>query len=41
MDGGRGIFDVKADGGMVFSKYAEGRFPNPGEVEDAIATQLQ
>jgi selT/selW/selH-like putative selenoprotein len=30
--GGGGIFDVEADGRMVFSKHASGRFPEPGEV---------
>jgi len=30
--GDKGIFDVVADGKLVFSKHVEGRFPNPGEV---------
>ncbi len=30
--GGRGIFDVKVDGALVFSKHSTGRFPNDGEV---------
>lgn len=31
-DGTRGIFDVYVDGELVFSKHAEQRFPDPGEV---------
>jgi selT/selW/selH-like putative selenoprotein len=27
-----GVFDVVLDGGLVFSKKKEGRFPEPGEV---------
>ena len=34
--GDKGIFDVIADDTLVFSKYKEGRFPNPGEVVDAL-----
>ena len=30
--GGRGIFDVHAGERLVFSKHAEGRFPEVGEV---------
>jgi len=30
--GGRGIFDVKANGKLIFSKHAEGRFPDAAEV---------
>jgi selT/selW/selH-like putative selenoprotein len=32
IEGGGGIFDVKVDGKLVFSKHETGRFPNPGEV---------
>lgn len=38
--GERGIFDVKADGKLVFSKHATGRFPARGEVSAAIAKLL-
>jgi selenoprotein W-related protein len=31
-----GVFDVEVDGELVFSKYDLGRFPEPGEVEQAI-----
>ena len=30
--GTQGVFDVIADGVLVFSKHSEGRFPEPGEV---------
>jgi len=30
--GANGIFDVIADGKLVFSKFETGRFPNRGEV---------
>ena len=38
--GGGGIFDVKCDGKMVFSKHkVEGqRFPNEGEITRLIKT---
>ncbi len=32
IEGSGGIFDVKVDGKLVFSKHETGRFPNPGEV---------
>jgi selenoprotein W-related protein len=34
--GSNGIFDVKVDGALVFSKHRVGRFPEPGEVLAAI-----
>jgi predicted Rdx family selenoprotein len=30
--GGKGQFDVLADGRLVFSKHAEGRFPDVDEI---------
>jgi selT/selW/selH-like putative selenoprotein len=38
--GRSGVFEVTFDGALVFSKRAEGRFPEPGEVASAIATRL-
>jgi selT/selW/selH-like putative selenoprotein len=35
-DGTRGIFDVYADGRLVFSKHEQQRFPDPGEVVKLI-----
>jgi len=34
--GGGGIFDVKADGKMVFSKHQVGRFPEETEVLEGL-----
>jgi selT/selW/selH-like putative selenoprotein len=34
--GDRGIFDVKADGALVFSKYEEERFPTHDEILGAL-----
>ena len=30
--GGKGVFDVKADGALIFSKHEAGRFPEHDEV---------
>ena len=32
IEGGGGIFDVKADGKLVYSKHETGRFPEHSEV---------
>jgi selT/selW/selH-like putative selenoprotein len=34
--GGRGVFDVTADGKLIFSKYKQGRFPEHSEVISAL-----
>ena len=34
---GRGIFDIKVGGKLVYSKYETGRFPDSGEVYRLIA----
>jgi selT/selW/selH-like putative selenoprotein len=34
--GGKGQFDVLADGAMVFSKHETGRFPEDGEILEAL-----
>jgi selT/selW/selH-like putative selenoprotein len=34
--GGGGIFDVKADGKLIFSKHETGRFPEHDEVLTAL-----
>jgi selenoprotein W-related protein len=36
IEGKDGVFEVTIDGDLVFSKRALGRFPNDGEVVDAI-----
>ena len=40
VDGGGGVFEVALDGRSVFSKKQLGRFPNNGEVEQAVAALL-
>ncbi len=37
--GGKGQFDVVADGELVFSKQALGRFPDDGEVLAALRAE--
>ena len=34
-----GVFDVRVDGKLIFSKHDLGRFPEPGEVEAKIERQ--
>ncbi len=34
--GSRGIFDVLADGKLIYSKYQTGRFPEVGEVSGLL-----
>ncbi len=34
--GANGVFDVRVDGKLIFSKHELGRFPEPGEVETEI-----
>ncbi|MBB84632.1 MAG: hypothetical protein CL931_12550 [Deltaproteobacteria bacterium] len=34
--GDGGIFDVAVDGDTIFSKHASGRYPEPGEILDAL-----
>jgi len=36
IEGASGIFDVKADGALVYSKHDTGRFPETGEVVAAL-----
>lgn len=38
--GGRGVFDVDADGRRLFSKHEVHRFPDAGEIEARIAELL-
>ncbi|MCI0548366.1 MAG: Rdx family protein [Candidatus Rokubacteria bacterium] len=38
--GRNGVFDVRADGDLIFSKYDSGRFPEPGEVEGLLEGRL-
>ncbi len=36
IEGSGGIFDVKADGNMIFSKHETGRFPEHDEIIKAL-----
>ncbi len=38
LEGAKSQFDVTADGTLVFSKQAEGRFPEPDEVLAKVAS---
>jgi hypothetical protein len=38
--GDRGIFDVKADGAMVFSKWDEDRFPTAEEILSSLRARV-
>ncbi len=35
-EGGKGQYDVLADGGLLFSKQAEGRFPEHSEIRELL-----
>lgn len=37
IEGSGGVFDVAADGKLLFSKKKEGRFPEPDEIFKALA----
>jgi selT/selW/selH-like putative selenoprotein len=36
-EGGKGQFDVLANGQVVFSKQQQGRFPEPNEVRELLS----
>jgi len=36
IEGSGGVFDVTADGALVYSKYRTGRFPDSAEVLQAL-----
>jgi predicted Rdx family selenoprotein len=36
-EGGKGQFDVLADGKLIFSKQSEGRFPHGAEIRSLLA----
>jgi len=41
VEGGKGVFDVTADGRLVFSKHQTGRFPDNDEVISALSAPRQ
>ena len=38
--GSKGVFDVEVDGEVIFSKHAEGRHAEPGEVLERFRARL-
>lgn len=40
IEGGGGIFDVKADGKLIYSKHETGRFPEDFEVLEALKARV-
>ncbi len=40
IEGAGGIFDVKADGKLIYSKHQTGRFPEDHEVLDALKAHV-
>ena len=36
-EGDRGVFDVRADGTLIYSKRTEGRFPTAADVRARLA----
>lgn len=36
IEGSKGIFDIKVDGKLVYSKRSTHRFPEPGEVAQLV-----
>jgi selT/selW/selH-like putative selenoprotein len=38
--GGDGVFDVVADGVLIFSKHREGRFPEASEIVRALRDKI-
>ena len=39
IEGDKGIFDVRVDGNLLFSKHAIGRFPQEGEIGELLAVR--
>ena len=39
--GGGGVFDVRLDGDLVFSKHKTGRFPNLAEIAEAVRARAK
>ena len=37
IEGGGGIFDVKKDGELIYSKHETGRFPEHDEITDMLS----
>ena len=39
IEGGKGIFEIKVDGKLIFSKKEVGRFPEEGEITKMLGGQ--
>jgi selenoprotein W-related protein len=39
VEGAGGIFDVKVDGRLIFSKHETGRFPEDAEILERLASR--
>ena len=39
--GDKGIFDVKVNDALIYSKHSTGRFPEPGEITADISTIIE
>ncbi len=39
--GGGGVFDISMDGRMIFSKFEQGRYPQPDEIISLIKEGLK
>ena len=39
IEGAGGIFDVKVDGKLIYSKDRTGRYPEPQEIVDALGAR--
>ncbi len=40
MKGSGGVFEITLDGDLIYSKKANGRFPEPGEAEGEVAQRV-
>jgi selT/selW/selH-like putative selenoprotein len=38
---GGGVFDIFADGDLIYSKHSEGRFPENEEIVDLLKKRLE
>ncbi len=41
IEGAGGVFDVKADGRLIYSKHETGRFPEDAEVLGALGAKVR
>ncbi len=39
IEGGGGVFDVKVDGQLIYSKHETGRFPDDAEILEQLASR--